>query len=110
MEKTERKNLAIALNALYSKNKKIYPMHVSKDNTNREKQIILLITPNREGCHYIAIKNSSVWLRGITSKHHGDFYCLNCLHFFATENKRESQKKGCENQDFCSVEMPSEIT
>ena len=29
-------------------------------------------------------------LRGTTSKQDGDFYCLNCLHSFATENKRES--------------------
>ena len=24
------------------------------------------------------------------SKHHGDFYSLNCFHFFATENNRGS--------------------
>ena len=28
-------------------------------------------------------------LKGITSKHHGDFYCLNCLHSFSAEGKRE---------------------
>ena len=32
-------------------------------------------------------------LRGITSKHDGDFYYLNCLHFFRTKNKLESHKK-----------------
>ena len=32
-------------------------------------------------------------LGGITAKHHVDFYCLNCLHSLATENKRESHKK-----------------
>ena len=26
-------------------------------------------------------------VRGITSKHQGDFYSLNCLHSFRTENK-----------------------
>ena len=46
--------------------------------------------------------------RGITSKHHGGFYCLNCVHSFATENKRESHKKVCENKDFCNVVVPSE--
>ena len=39
-------------------------------------------------------------LRGITSKQHGDFYCLNFLQSFAAENKRESHKKLCENRDF----------
>ena len=49
-------------------------------------------------------------LRGIRSKHHSDFYCLNCLHSFAIENKRESCKKACENKDFCNVVMPSADT
>ena len=40
--------------------------------------------PNKEkeGWHYLAVKKLSTLLRGITSKHHGDFYCLNCLHSF----------------------------
>ena len=46
-------------------------------------------------------------LRGIMLKHHSNFYCLNCLSFFATENKCKSHKKVCENKDFCNVVMPS---
>ena len=49
-------------------------------------------------------------LRGITSKHHGDFYCLNCLHSFQTKIKLESHKEVCENKDFYNVVMPSEDT
>ena len=37
-------------------------------------------------------KKLSALLRGITSKHHGDFYCLNCLHSFRTENKVTSHR------------------
>ena len=55
-------------------------------------------------------KRLSVLLRGITSKHHGDFYCLNFRNSFAAENKRESHKKVRENKDFCNVVMPSEDT
>ena len=40
-------------------------------------------------------------------KHRGNFFCLNCLDSFPTENKRESHKKVCENKDFCNVIMPS---
>ena len=43
-------------------------------------------------------------LRGIMSKHHSHFYCLNCLHFFATENKPELRKKVCESKNFFNVE------
>ena len=39
------------------KEKKIYPAYVSKHNSNREKQVILLMIPNGEECHYLAVKN-----------------------------------------------------
>ena len=48
-------------------------------------------------------------LSALISKHHSYLYCLNCLHYFATENKCESHKKVCENKDFCNV-IPSEDT
>ena len=49
-------------------------------------------------------------LRKVTSKHQCNFYCLNCLHFFAAENKHESRKKICENKDFYDVVIPFEDT
>ena len=55
-------------------------------------------------------KKLSTLLRGITSKHHGDFYCLNCLHSFAAEEKLELHKKVCKNKDFCNVIIPSANT
>ena len=53
---------------------------------------------------------SIIKIREILSKHHGDFYCLNCIHSFVKENKRESHKKVCENKYFCNVIIPSEGT
>ena len=47
-------------------------------------------------------------LRGITSKHDGDFYCMNWLHYFRTENKLKSHEKVCKNKDFCGIAMRSE--
>ena len=48
--------------------------------------------PNKEkeGRYYLAVQKLSTLLRGITSKHHGIFYCLNCLHSFRAENKLKS--------------------
>ena len=92
------------------KKKKIYPAYVSKHNSNREKQVILLMIPNGEGWNYLSVKQLPTLLRGITSKHHVDFYCLNCLYSFATESKRESPKNVCEDKDFCNVVMTSEDT
>ena len=65
--------------------------------------------PNEEneGRHYFALKNLSVLLHGISSKHRGDFYCLKCLHSFRAENKLKSHEKVCKNRDFCGILMPS---
>ena len=57
--------------------------------------------------HYLVVKNLSRLLRGITSNHKEDFYCLNCFHSYRTENKLEVHKKICENHDCCHVEMPT---
>ena len=46
----------------------------------------------------------------MTSKHHGDFYCLDCFHSFATENTHQPHKRVCENKDFCNIIKPSENT
>ena len=78
---------------MYDKKEKIYPAYVnSKYNSNHEKQVILLMIPNREG---------------ITYKYHGHFYCLNS---FATKSKLTLHKKVCKNKDFCNVIMPSDNT
>ena len=80
-KKIQKNNIRIALNILYAKKERIYPAYVSKYNVNREKQRILLMIPNGKGWHYLAVKKLSALLRGITSKHHVDFYCLNCPFF-----------------------------
>ena len=45
-KKFEKNNVTIALNVLHAKKEKIYPTYVSKHNSNREKQVILLIIPS----------------------------------------------------------------
>ena len=56
--------------------------------------------PNGEGWHYLTVQKLSALLRGITSEDHGDFYCLNCLHFFATEKNLNRLKKYLEIKTF----------
>ena len=55
-------------------------------------------------------KTLSASLRGITSKNLSEFYFLNSLHSFATENKQELHIKLCKNKDFSTVKMLSEDT
>ena len=81
--------------------KKINIAYKSKNNLTQEKQIILLMIRDCQKWHYLVVKNLSGLLRGITSNHKEDFYCLNCFHSYRTENKLESHKKICENHDYC---------
>ena len=46
-------------------------------------------------------------LTEFTSKINGDFYYLNCIHYFRTINKLKSHKKVCENKDFCGIIISS---
>ena len=62
----------------------IYSAYILKYNLNHENQIILLMIPNGEGWHYLAVKELSALSRGVTSRNDGGFYCLNCLHSFRT--------------------------
>ena len=102
-------NNEIALNILYvlHNTRNIHVAYKSKHNLTRENQIILLMITDGEKWHYLTVKNLSGLLRGITSNHEEDFYCLNCFCAYSTKNKLEAHKKICENHDYCHVEMPT---
>ena len=92
----------------------------SKYIRKRENQVVLLMITNGKQWHYIALKSVrtddvfdhptsslSRLFRGITANHHGDFYCLNCLHSFRTDNALKRHERLCDNNDYCHVEMPT---
>ena len=58
--------------------------------------------------HYLAVKSISGLLRGITSNHNRDFYCLNCFHAYTTEKKLRKHERICKDYDFCHPKMPDE--
>ena len=45
-KKSEGNNVTIALNVFYAKKEKIYPAYISKHNSSREKQVIILMILN----------------------------------------------------------------
>ena len=102
-------NNEVALSILYLpyNTKKINIAYKSKNNLTREKQVILLMISNGQNCYYLVAKDVPGLLRGITSTHKEDFYCLNCFHPYRTENKQEAHKKICENHYYCHIEMPT---
>ena len=105
----EVNNKNVALNIYYVpfNIKKIEIAYKFKYNLVRDNQIILLMISNGENWHYLAVKSLSGLLRGITSNHNGDYYCLNCFHSYTAENKLNAHKKICENNEYCNIEMPS---
>ena len=80
----------------------------SKHNFKRRKQLILLMITDGKKWHYFAVKSLSVLLRGITSNHNGDFYCLNCFHSCRTEKKLKKHERVCNDHVYCYVEMLDE--
>ena len=82
-------NNEIALNILYvpHNTRKIHIAYKSRHNLTRKKQVILLMISNGQNWHYLVVKNLSGLLRGITSTHKEDFYCLNCFHSYRAKNK-----------------------
>ena len=66
-----------------------------------------MITDNKKW-HHLVIKTLSALFCQITSKHNGDFNCLNYFHSFSKENKLKEHENVCKNHDYCCIEMPKE--
>ena len=67
-----------------------------------------MVTDGTGNWHYLSVKSISVLLRGITSRHKGDYYCLNCFQSYTTDKKLRKHEKVCENHSFCHLKMPDE--
>ena len=84
--------------------KKIRDVYKSKYNLRCENQVIPLMITDGEKWQW----KLSALFRGVTSKHVGDFYCLNCLYSNRTVNKLKKHCNVIKNHDYCYVEMPKE--
>ena len=109
-KKFESNNESIPLNILHvpyntEENKICY---ISKHNSMRKNQVILLMITDNDKWHYLVAKKLFALFKKITSKHTGDVYCLNCLHSFRTENKLKEHENVCKDHDYCYIEMPKE--
>ena len=105
----ERNNKDIALN-IFSANpteKEINIIRRSEFN-NKRKHIVdlLMITNNENNWHYVAIKNMSRLIGGVTSDNHGDFFCRNCMHSYRTKNALKKHERLCNNHNHCETIMP----
>ena len=78
--------------------------------TDGKKQhyIALKIERTDDGCYHL-IESLSKLSRGTASNHDGDFYLLNCLHSFRIDNTLKKHQQLCDNNDYCRVEMPTQL-
>ena len=90
--------------------KTIKHAYKSKYNLKRENQVILLMITDNEKWRYLTVRSLSALLKGVTSKHNGDHYCLNCFHSYRTSEALKKHMKVCEDKDYCYVEMPEKDT
>ena len=58
---------------------------------------------HREDKGHKSIKGIPALFRGITSKHVGDFYCLNRFGSFRTENVLKNHERVCRDHDYCYI-------
>ena len=120
----EQNNKTVALNILYVQynTKQICSAYKSEYNNVRENIVMLLMITDGKKWHYLALKSEPIFyggklcncpikilsrlLRGITSNHHRDFYCLNCYHSRRKENRLKEHEEVCNKHDSCPIEMP----
>ena len=70
----------------------------------------MISNEEKDGWHYLAVKKLTALLHKKTSSHKGDFYCLNYLNSFLTENRLKLHEKAKKIRDFCEVILLSEKT
>ena len=106
----EQNNKRIALNILFvpHNTEKIRLAYKSKHNFKRENQVILLMITDGNKWHYLIVKSLSGLLKGITSNHKGELYCLTCFRSYSAKEKLKKHEKICNDHDYCHVEMPDE--
>ena len=81
----------------------IYLAEFLKQNSNHEKNPIVLMIAHGKKWHYLEGKNLFALLGEIVSKYNGDFYCLNCLPLSKTKTKLVLIKKYIKTKVFAVV-------
>ena len=65
---------------------------------------------NGKKSHHLAVESLSALLRGVTSNHNVEFYCLNGFHSYSTEKNLKKHEKVCNDHDCCFVKCLMKAT
>ena len=98
----------MALNILFvtCNTKSIRVAYRSEYNHKRKNQVNLLMITDGNKRHYLAVSNLSALLKGKSSNHNGDIYCLNCFNLYSTENRLKEHEEICNKHVSCHIGMP----
>ena len=100
----EKKN-DVSVTVLALKGPEVYIVRGSERKAS--KNVELLLITNSEFRHYTAIKSLSRLLGSRNSKHaHKQFFCLDCLQGFHSEQSRDKHYKYCKDNEAVKIEMP----
>ena len=107
-EKFEQNTETIALNILFVpyNTKSISVAYRSKYNHKGKNQVILLMITDGDKHHYLGVSTFPALLRGKSSNHQGDVYCLNCFNSYITKNRLKEHEEICNKHGSFSIEMP----
>ncbi|XP_065676786.1 uncharacterized protein LOC136092455 [Hydra vulgaris] len=101
----EKNNQDISVNVYGYENSSVYPLRISKNNSQH--LIDLLLISDGENYHYCLINNLSRLLSSQTSKRNGAIhYCRNCLLGFISEESLSKHKLYCNTHDSVRIELP----
>ena len=113
IDRFEKQNPDISISVLgYSKNKKVYPLQISKytkvkRKDERKHNITLLLIKNGDNSHYCYVKNISALLTSQINNHTSKFYyCLNCFKGCDNPEKLDIHKEYCSENDCIKINMP----
>ena len=104
----EKQNFSVALNifSAHESVKKFDNIRISKFNRTRPHKVVLLMITDGEKRHFTSVRSETRLFRGVFSKHHNDYYCLNCTYSYRTENALKKQERLCLNNKDCLVKLP----
>ena len=94
-KKSEQNNKTVVVNTLFvlHNTEEIRLAYKFTHSLKSENQVIVLMITDGKNWHQLAVTRVPALLRGITSNHNGDFYCLNCSQSYSTKNKLKEHER-----------------
>ena len=100
-----KKKNDVSITVLALKGSEVYV--VRKSERKASKNVELLLVTNGKKRHYTVIKSLSRLLGSRNSKHaHKQYFCLNCLQGFRSEESRDKHCNYCKDNKAVRIEMP----